>query len=80
LVQRAIDALKQVRVAAPERRVEERVERLYSIEGQPPALWNLPSGCRFHPRCPAAMPQCCEVEPKEKEVGPEHMVACHLYA
>jgi hypothetical protein len=26
------------------------------------------------------MPQCCEVEPKEKEVGPEHMVACHLYA
>ena len=32
-------------------RMEEDVERLYSIEGQPPALWDLPEGCRFAPRC-----------------------------
>ncbi|HXV09900.1 MAG TPA: ABC transporter ATP-binding protein, partial [Burkholderiales bacterium] len=31
--------------------MDEDVERLYSIDGQPPALWDLPEGCRFAPRC-----------------------------
>ena len=34
------------------------VSRLYSIPGQPPALWDLPQGCRFVPRCPVAEPRC----------------------
>ena len=32
--------------------MDEDVERLYSITGQPPALWDLPTGCRFAARCP----------------------------
>src|SRR3989454_6399144 len=32
--------------------MDERFERLYSITGQPPALWDLPVGCRFEARCP----------------------------
>jgi oligopeptide/dipeptide ABC transporter ATP-binding protein len=39
------------------------VERLSSIEGQPPQLYNLPQGCSFAPRCPYAMEQCRRAEP-----------------
>jgi oligopeptide/dipeptide ABC transporter ATP-binding protein len=39
----------------------------------------MPSGCRFHPRCPLAMPVCSDVEPAitVRDGGGE--VACHLY-
>ena len=44
-------------------KLEERVERLYSIEGQPPMLWDLPEGCLFAPRCPHARDRCQEYPP-----------------
>jgi oligopeptide/dipeptide ABC transporter ATP-binding protein len=49
------------------------------LQGEVPSPINPPSGCRFHPRCPLAMPQCSEIEPKEQDMAPGHMVACHLY-
>src|ERR671923_867728 len=49
------------------------------LAGEVPSPINPPSGCRFHPRCPMAKPECTTIEPIEKEVASGHMVACHLY-
>jgi oligopeptide/dipeptide ABC transporter ATP-binding protein len=50
-----------------------------TIAGEVPSALNLPSGCRFHPRCPSAMPICAEVEPVLQPRDGDGEVACHLY-
>ena len=49
------------------------------IPGEPPSPINIPPGCRFHPRCPYAMPICREKEPILHEVEKNRYVACWLY-
>ena len=49
------------------------------IPGQPPDLRQPPPGCRFHPRCPAAMEVCREKAPPEARFVDGVRVACHLY-
>jgi peptide/nickel transport system ATP-binding protein len=60
-------------------RVDQPNKELSSIPGSVPDLINPPSGCRFHPRCPYAMPVCKEVRPPMTVEGTEHTVACYLY-
>lgn len=56
---------------------EERIERLFSIDGQPPVLHALPPGCSFRPRCTErGSDKCTEEYPVSVQVGPEHFVSC----
>jgi oligopeptide/dipeptide ABC transporter ATP-binding protein len=59
-------------------RLEEAPTRLGSIAGVMPGLRALPTGCRFHPRCPIAIARCAVEEPPLRLLTPTHGVACHL--
>jgi oligopeptide/dipeptide ABC transporter ATP-binding protein len=56
--------------------MDEDVERLYSITGQPPALWDLPPGCRFAARCPYADDRCRNEYPPSFTVADGHTADC----
>jgi oligopeptide/dipeptide ABC transporter ATP-binding protein len=58
--------------------MDEDVERLASISGQPPALWDLPPGCRFAARCPHVEDRCRREYPPAFAVGDGHSAACWL--
>ncbi|MBM4440515.1 MAG: ATP-binding cassette domain-containing protein [Candidatus Rokubacteria bacterium] len=49
------------------------------IAGEVPSPLNVPPGCRFHTRCPAALPICSQVEPVLQPRDGNGDVACHLY-
>ena len=54
---------------------ETRTKHVLGIPGSPPNLGNPPSGCRFHPRCAFAMPECSLKEPEFLHER-NHSVAC----
>ena len=59
--------------------MEENVKRLKPIKGLMPDPTNLPSGCKFHPRCPYAQQICREQSPTSKDIGENHKVKCLIY-
>lgn len=59
-------------------RPSKKEEKLAIIEGQPPSIQEIITGCKFHPRCPYAMPVCTDVVPPLKEIKSNHFSACHL--
>ncbi|MBW6398843.1 ABC transporter ATP-binding protein [Roseomonas sp. HJA6] len=50
-----------------------------ALKGDPPSLRAIPSGCRFHPRCAIAVPDCAMRDPVLEPAGPDHIVACHRW-
>lgn len=50
------------------------------VRGEPPSPVAFPPGCRFHPRCPYAMPRCSNEEPRLVQVSPDRSVACFLHS
>jgi len=62
--------------AVPAPNPENRLRERPTLKGEPPSMMDIPTGCRFHPRCPYFMPKLCEItEPELKG----QKVACHLY-
>ncbi|MEO1549614.1 MAG: ABC transporter ATP-binding protein [Pseudomonadota bacterium] len=53
-----------------------RVDKLNSIDGQPPSLGAHPTFCPFSARCPKVMPRCRQENPQRRDVSPTHDVAC----
>jgi peptide/nickel transport system ATP-binding protein len=60
-------------------RLDRPDQEFTSIPGSVPNLIYPPSGCRFHPRCPYAMPVCKGERPPVTIEGEDHAVACYLY-
>ena len=57
-------------------KLEEKAERLYSIDGQPPLLSNLPVGCRFEDRSPHAKEKCLSEYPPSYDIEDGHTADC----
>ncbi|MFZ4451681.1 ABC transporter ATP-binding protein [Salibacterium aidingense] len=51
-------------------------EQLYSIPGMVPSITSMPSGCRFHPRCPISTDRCRQEEPLLEKITSQHEVRC----
>jgi oligopeptide/dipeptide ABC transporter ATP-binding protein len=56
----------------------EEVREEIILPGEVPSPVNPPAGCRFHPRCPFAMPRCSDEAPQLMMVE-GRLTACHLY-
>jgi len=52
---------------------------LYEMSGIVPSLFNLPTGCAFHPRCPSSKEICRQQEPPRFETEPGHFARCWLF-
>jgi peptide/nickel transport system ATP-binding protein len=68
---------KGLLLAVP-RLVPGRASAAVSVVGDPPSPIDLPSGCRFHPRCPVAFDRCPTEEPMLEPTAAGHPAACFL--
>ncbi|HEY2324952.1 MAG TPA: ABC transporter ATP-binding protein [Thermoanaerobaculia bacterium] len=59
--------------------LNEKGVRLPTIAGMVPPITNLPSGCKFNPRCPDVMEICYGNEPALMPVGERHTARCYLH-
>lgn len=66
---------RMLAAAIPGHQSSERI----AVRGEIPSPLNMPSGCRFHTRCPFAMDVCREVRPELLDTGGGRAVRCHLF-
>ena len=65
-------------IPIPSPAIEATRERIL-VTGEVPSALNPPAGCRFHTRCPFAMPRCQVEDPRPKSHAGDQLVSCHLY-
>ncbi|MEZ4864371.1 MAG: ABC transporter ATP-binding protein [Caldilineaceae bacterium] len=71
---------KALIAAVPEPNPENRRQTRPVLQGEPPDPSHVPSGCPFHPRCPAVMAGvCAKAVPPLREIAPGQWVACFLF-
>lgn len=63
-------------IASIPRMTAESINDDFVLEGEPPSPFNIPQGCRFHPRCPFAVQACIETDPALMPVAVGHESAC----
>ena len=63
-------------IASIPRMTAESINDDFVLEGEPPSPFNIPQGCRFHPRCPFAVQACTETDPALLPVAVGHESAC----
>ena len=54
------------------------INSIIALEGEVPSAINIPSGCRFHTRCPVALEICHKKEPPVIKLSEEHEAVCFL--
>jgi oligopeptide/dipeptide ABC transporter ATP-binding protein len=59
-------------------RTRDKEEARDLIRGEPPSLIDLPSGCRFQPRCPRADDTCSDLQPGLLKISPNRLASCHF--
>lgn len=57
--------------------VVQHERRRIKLEGDVPSPIDPKEGCRFVDRCSYAEPRCREITPEQRELRPNHWVACH---
>jgi oligopeptide/dipeptide ABC transporter ATP-binding protein len=64
-------------IPSPDTRWRDARDRSH-LQGEPPSPYDVPAGCRFHPRCPIAIDRCQTDDPVLRTVALEVDAACHL--
>ena len=57
-------------------KLTEKRDRLAVIPGVVPNPLEFPRGCKFNPRCPLVIDECCQAEPELRELAADHWVRC----
>ncbi|MBM3521509.1 MAG: dipeptide ABC transporter ATP-binding protein [Alphaproteobacteria bacterium] len=79
LLTRPAHPYTQALLAAVPKLSQRRGERPARLAGDLPSPLSPPAGCRFHTRCPRAMPRCRSEAPRMTKLATAHHVACHLH-
>jgi oligopeptide transport system ATP-binding protein len=64
-------------IPIPDPVIEAKRKRII-LEGDVPSAANPPKGCRFNTRCPVRQERCYSDDPQLREIGPDHLAACHF--
>ncbi len=78
LYRRPLHPYTQALIAAIPEADPKKRKTMEAIKGEIPSNVNVPTGCKFHTRCPYVKDICKEIVPEFREIEKNHLVACHF--